>query len=76
MTTDIATFLTPQLAATAARTVTAASTSTQVRNTIIHGDCIDVLPRLLAGSVDFVLTDPPYLAHYRSRDGRQVPNGR
>ncbi|MBV9251484.1 MAG: DNA methylase [Acetobacteraceae bacterium] len=72
MNTDIATFLTAQ--PPAARTITAANFSGQPRNTIIHGDCIDVLPRLLAGSVDFVLTDPPYLAHYRSRDGRQVPN--
>ena len=42
-------------------------------NTIIHGDCLHVLPRLPAASVNFVLTDPPYLANYRSRDGRQVP---
>ncbi|WP_439926225.1 DNA methyltransferase [Nitrobacter sp. JJSN] len=27
-----------------------------------------------AGSVDFVLTDPPYLVNYRSRDGRRVAN--
>ena len=25
-------------------------------------------------SVDFILTDPPYLAHYRGRDGRSVTN--
>jgi site-specific DNA-methyltransferase (adenine-specific) len=28
--------------------------------TIYHGDCRDVLPTLSAGSVDLVLTDPPY----------------
>jgi site-specific DNA-methyltransferase (adenine-specific) len=28
--------------------------------TIYHGDCRDVLPTLEAGSVDLVLTDPPY----------------
>lgn len=28
--------------------------------TIIHGDCLDVLPTLEAGSVDAVITDPPY----------------
>lgn len=43
-------------------------------NTIIHGDCLNVLPTLAEGSVDFILTDPPYLANYRSRDGRTVPN--
>ena len=25
-------------------------------------------------SVDFVLTDPPYLVNYASKDGRTVPN--
>lgn len=43
-------------------------------NTILNGDCLNVLPELPAASMDFILTDPPYLAHYRSRDGRTVPN--
>lgn len=43
-------------------------------NSIIHGDCLSVLPQIPDRSVDFVLTDPPYLANYRSRDGRKVPN--
>ncbi len=29
------------------------------RNAVQHGDCITVLASLPAGSVDFVLTDPP-----------------
>lgn len=29
-------------------------------NKVIHGDCLDVLPTLAAGSVDLVLCDPPY----------------
>lgn len=29
-------------------------------STLIHGDCLDVMPTLDAGSVDMVLTDPPY----------------
>ena len=28
-----------------------------------------------AGSVDVILTDPPYLAAYKSRDGRTILNG-
>jgi len=44
------------------------------RNAIIQGDCLGVLPQLPANSVDFILTDPPYLARYVSRDGRTVPN--
>lgn len=47
---------------------------TPLRNTLLHGDCLDLLPELPAGSANFVLTDPPYLARYRSRDGRSVPN--
>lgn len=43
-------------------------------NTIINGDCLDILPKLTANTVDFVLTDPPYIARYKSRDGRTVPN--
>jgi adenine-specific DNA-methyltransferase len=41
-------------------------------NTIIHGDCVDVLPTLPSASVDFILTDPPYLVNYKPRDGRSV----
>lgn len=41
---------------------------------IIHGDCVRVLPQIARESIDFVLTDPPYLAHYKPRDGRAVPN--
>lgn len=43
-------------------------------NTIVNGDCLNVLPQLAANSVDFVLTDPPYITRYKSRDGRTVPN--
>jgi len=44
------------------------------RNAVLHGDCIEVLGRLPRNSVDFVLTDPPYLAKYRSRTGQTVLN--
>lgn len=43
-------------------------------NTIINGDCLNVLPQLPARSVNFSLTDPPYGIRYKSRDGRTVPN--
>jgi adenine-specific DNA-methyltransferase len=45
-----------------------------LRNTILCGDCLRILPTLAAGSVNFILTDPPYLVRYRSRDGRGVRN--
>ena len=39
---------------------------------IYHGDCLQLLPSFPAGSVDFVLTDPPYLVNYRGRwDGER-----
>lgn len=43
-------------------------------NSIVHGDCIQVMRGLPAASVDFVLTDPPYLVRYRSRTGERVAN--
>lgn len=43
-------------------------------NSIILSDCLQALPQLPAQSVDLIVTDPPYLACYRSRDGRTVPN--
>jgi DNA modification methylase len=51
---------------------------TLVRNqfidSITQGDCIRVMRALPANSVDFILTDPPYLVNYRDRDGRTIQN--
>jgi adenine-specific DNA-methyltransferase len=41
---------------------------------VIQGDCKSVLPTLPGESVDFVLTDPPYLARYKDRFGRTLAN--
>jgi adenine-specific DNA-methyltransferase len=41
---------------------------------VISGDCLTVLPQLPDASVDLVLTDPPYLVRYQSRDGRRLAN--
>lgn len=43
-------------------------------NSVIVGDCIDVMATFPAGSIDFVLTDPPYVARYRSREGQTIRN--
>jgi len=43
-------------------------------NTILHGDCIEIMRQMPAESVDFVLTDPPYLVNYRDRTGRTLQN--
>jgi DNA modification methylase len=49
-------------------------TNTTPLNQVLHGDCIELLKRVRSGSIDFVLTDPPYLVNYSSSDGRTVPN--
>ena len=41
---------------------------------ILQGDCIGRMRAMQSHSVDFILTDPPYVARYRSRDGRKVAN--
>jgi DNA modification methylase len=46
----------------------------QMLNSVTCGDCIDVMSYMPARSVDFVLTDPPYLVRYRDRSGRSVIN--
>jgi adenine-specific DNA-methyltransferase len=46
----------------------------ELRNAILEGDCTELLRTLPRGSADFVLTDPPYLVRYCSRDGRTIAN--
>ena len=43
-------------------------------NSIVNADCLMALPKLAARSINFALTDPPYIARYRSRDGQTVLN--
>lgn len=47
-----------------------------MKNRITHGDCIPVMAAMADSSVDFILTDPPYLVNYRDRSGRRVANDR
>jgi adenine-specific DNA-methyltransferase len=47
---------------------------TILTNTILNADCIKALPMLQDTSVDFILTDPPYITRYKSRDGRTIAN--
>lgn len=41
---------------------------------VLQGECVTVMSRMAAETVDFILTDPPYLARYRDRSGRSVAN--
>jgi site-specific DNA-methyltransferase (adenine-specific) len=43
-------------------------------NRLHHGDCIEIMRRMPDNSVDFILTDPPYLVNYRDRLGRTIHN--
>jgi len=41
-------------------------------NSITLGDCCSVMQQFPDKSVDLILTDPPYLINYQSRDGRNI----
>lgn len=41
--------------------------------TIYHGDCRDILPSLGAGSVDLIVTDPPYGVSWQSNRRPEAP---
>jgi len=43
-------------------------------NTILHGNCIEMMREMPANAADFILTDPPYLVNYRDRNGRTIQN--
>jgi DNA modification methylase len=43
-------------------------------DTVMLGDCVALMGQLETESVDFVLTDPPYITHYQDRSGRRVAN--
>ncbi len=38
----------------------AEDTDAVTKNTLVNGDCLKVMPRIAAGSIDLILTDPPY----------------
>lgn len=54
--------------------MTTTTQTQQSTNTILHGDCIEIMRGMQEESVDFILTDPPYLTNYRDRDGRTLQN--
>jgi DNA modification methylase len=41
---------------------------------IVQGDCVERMREMQSQSVDFVLTDPPYVRRYRDGIGRTIPN--
>lgn len=43
-------------------------------DSVLHGDCIDLMRGMTTHSIDFILTDPPYITRYKTRDGRTIAN--
>jgi DNA modification methylase len=43
-------------------------------NTVLRGDCVEIMRTMPPSSVDLVITDPPYITRYQARDGRTVAN--
>ena len=43
-------------------------------NTVMHGDCVSIMRGMQPASVDFIITDPPYITRYADRTGRRVAN--
>jgi adenine-specific DNA-methyltransferase len=41
---------------------------------ILQGDCTQAMRSMPSRSVDFILTDPPYITRYHDRSGRTVAN--
>lgn len=50
------------------------ATLEQWTNKVLLGDCQEVLRALPRASVDLVVTDPPYMVHYKDRTGRTILN--
>jgi adenine-specific DNA-methyltransferase len=46
----------------------------QMLGQVTQGQCEEVMKGLPGSSVDFILTDPPYLVRYKDRTGRTVLN--
>lgn len=42
--------------------------------TLILGDCLAQMRAIPSRSIDMLLTDPPYVVNYESRDGRRIAN--
>jgi site-specific DNA-methyltransferase (adenine-specific) len=55
-------------------TITTSITAQQPIDTVIHSDCIEAMSHMAPATADMILTDPPYITRYRSRDGQTVRN--
>ena len=46
----------------------------RLRDALILGDCVEGMRAIPDATVDFILTDPPYVARFRDRSGRTLIN--
>jgi adenine-specific DNA-methyltransferase len=46
----------------------------RLRDTLMLGDCVEGMRAIPDGTIDFILTDPPYVARFRDRSGRTLIN--
>lgn len=51
-----------------------ADSCNQILNTVALGNCIELMRQMPSRSVDFILTDPPYITRYLDRSGRSIIN--
>ena len=51
---------------------TSITTTAANLNTVLNGDCVEIMRTLPTGSVDLVVTDPPYITRYTDSSGRSV----
>lgn len=47
---------------------------TPLLDRVIEGNSLKTMQAMPAGCIDLIVTDPPYLVAYRSRDGRRIAN--
>ncbi len=45
-----------------------------LKDTVLLGDCVQIMRSIAPSRADFVLTDPPYLVRYCDRSGRRIAN--
>lgn len=56
--------------------ISMSSSAGMPRNQVVLGDCCTAMRGWPDASVDFVLTDPPYLVNYQDRSGRSLAGDR
>ena len=43
-----------------------------IKTKIICGDCLEIIKKILSGSIDLIVTDPPYMIQYKDWDNKDM----